>query len=319
MASRSMVFARYVDAARNGRTALWRVLLGIALIGALYMGWAAAVFLFVAFAGDPERFLSGGSADAAGFDRLLRSPLGIACILALFAAIWPGVWCACRLLHRRPLRSVLGADRRISRPALARGAAAGLCAAAVCEIGLIALDGWPERTTLALGVWLAWLPALVILTLVQTSAEELMFRGYLAQALAARFQSAWFWAGMPAIVFTLLHVQPVESGWMLVGVLAAIGAFALVATRLVYATGDLGASMGLHFGYNLFALLVVSNQPALGGAALFAGHLIDARSWTAGTALLAGALGIAQSLLALAALQHRRSPLRIRQVPEIAT
>ena len=39
-----------------------------------------------------------------------------------------------------------------------------------------------------LAAWAAWLPLVLPALLVQTAAEEIAFRGYLMQGLAARFR-----------------------------------------------------------------------------------------------------------------------------------
>ena len=45
-------------------------------------------------------------------------------------------------------------------------------------------------TNLSLGQQLPWLPAALLGMVIQTGTEELIFRGYLQQSLAARFRSA---------------------------------------------------------------------------------------------------------------------------------
>jgi membrane protease YdiL (CAAX protease family) len=114
------------------------------------------------------------------------------------------------------------------------------------------------------------LPLGLLLLFVQTGAEEILFRGYLQQQLAARFAARWVWFGLPAVIFTLLHVNP-EYGTATTLLILGFGIlpFALFAADLAEQTGSLGAPMGLHFANNFMALFVVSYEPDISGMALY--------------------------------------------------
>ena len=61
---------------------------------------------------------------------------------------------------------------------------------------------------------------------VQISAEELAFRGYLMQGLAARFRARAVWWGLPALLFGLMHWNPATFGpnaWLVVLTAGLIG------------------------------------------------------------------------------------------------
>ncbi|WP_212523795.1 CPBP family intramembrane glutamic endopeptidase [Actibacterium sp. MT2.3-13A] len=131
--------------------------------------------------------------------------------------------------------------------------------------------GWliaPPMPNLPLGQWFGWLPLALPLVLLQTTAEELVFRGYLQQQLAARFAARWVWMGLPALIFAALHYNP-QAGMNLWLILAATLGFALIAADLTERTGSLGAAMGLHFANNVFAMLVLSVQGTITGLALY--------------------------------------------------
>lgn len=121
-----------------------------------------------------------------------------------------------------------------------------------------------------LGPWLLTLPVILGAILVQTTAEELYFRGYIQSTLAARFARPVIWMGAPSLFFGLLHWQsgagPVETAQ----VVLITGSFGLCAADLTARTGTLGAAVALHFAYNAL-LLVVSNVAGepFSGLALF--------------------------------------------------
>lgn len=106
------------------------------------------------------------------------------------------------------------------------------------------------------------------LIFIQTASEEILFRGYLQQQLAARFAARWVWMGLPALVFAGLHYSQ-SAGAMLPFVLGSALIFALIASDLVEQTGTLGAAMGIHFGNNLFGLLAVATSDSMTGLSLY--------------------------------------------------
>jgi hypothetical protein len=98
--------------------------------------------------------------------------------------------------------------------------------------------------------------------------------------------------------------------------LLTIGAFAAVATILVYATGNLGAAIGVHLGLNVFGILIVSHSSWLDGAALFVGRPLEDPGWTAAEAAGLVLIGLATLALMLWLLLAGRSPLKLPADPD---
>ena len=295
---------RYLEPARNGRNQVWRILLGAVLVGLVWVVVSGLAALPALLGSDT------------GIDGTPDTPIELAVVLASFIGIWVGVWLALRLVHRRPVSTVLGSAGRMSIPDLLRGFTATFAVAVLAEAATYILDPSLERTAIPVALWLAWLLPLVLFVLIQVSAEELAFRGYLMQSLAARFSSPAVWIGIPTVIFTVLHYDPVATPWMNGSIFVSIAAFALAAVILVVRTGDLGAATGVHLALNVFGLLVVSRYEWLSGAALFQGTPLTAPGWTAADAVIMALLGILMMVLVLAALLHRRSPLRVGNVGE---
>ncbi len=120
----------------------------------------------------------------------------------------------------------------------------------------------------AFGAWLVVLPLSLVAILIQTGAEEILFRGYIQQQLAARFSSRWVWMVLPSVVFGLGHMSAEfgDMAWMVV-VWATL--FGLASADLVARTGGLGASIGLHFLNNAIGILLISQPGPLQGLSLF--------------------------------------------------
>jgi membrane protease YdiL (CAAX protease family) len=305
----SPYFQGYVDAAGEGRNAVWRTVLGWLLILLVwFLVVSLAVFGIGALLGmqhlvEPQRL----------FVRLTSSPIGVVAILISFLPIWPGVWLALRLLHRRSLGTVLGAGQRLSWQDLMRGAAAACIASVPVEAATLAVDPSLQRSVIGIGEWLALVAPLTALILVQTSAEELTFRGYLLQSLAARFRSPLLWGVLPGLLFTLLHWDAAALPWMNAVKLIAIAVFAATATILVYRTGNLGAAMGVHLGMNFFGILIVSHSSRMNSAALFVSRPLEDASWTVGDAAAVGVISLAMFPIVLWLLLSSRSLLAVRK------
>jgi membrane protease YdiL (CAAX protease family) len=105
--------------------------------------------------------------------------------------------------------------------------------------------------------------------LLQTGAEEILFRGYIQQQLAARFRSPILWMILPSALFGVLHWQPDVMGDNAIYVVAAATLFGLLAADLTAKTGSLGAAWGFHFANNVVAILIVSLDGPLSGLALY--------------------------------------------------
>jgi membrane protease YdiL (CAAX protease family) len=246
----------------------------------------------------------------------MGSPAGILTALLSFAGIWLGVWIVMRWIHRERIGPLFGNSRRISRDAFIKGFVAVAITSLVSEVLLYLLRPEISRGSISIGSWLLFLVPIVILTFVQTSSEELLFRGYLPRGLAKLFRSPIIWGAIPLIMFTSLHWSPTTSPAMNFAGLSAIGAFAIVLMILVYATGNLGAAFGAHLGNNLFGFLLISHQESYNAFALFTAAPLEGPGWGSTDALLITAIGIIASALTLLLLVHPRSFLRVR--PDVA-
>jgi membrane protease YdiL (CAAX protease family) len=244
---RSAQFEAFVAPAR-ARPALWRLALGTAFAAAFWLTAVAALLPLAARLGP-----AGG-----------RVPVVL--YLASFAALIAGLAVAARLLQRRRLASLIGpAGLRPRRFALGAAVVAGV--GAVAALPLLALAP-PVRQT-GLGTWAAWLPLALPALLVQTAAEELAFRGYLMQGLAARFRSPLAWWAAPAVLFGLLHWNPAQFGgdaWLVAAAAAAVG---LILGDVTARTGDLSLAMGMHFANNAVAVLVLAPPSPLAALSLY--------------------------------------------------
>ncbi|MBL8577632.1 MAG: CPBP family intramembrane metalloprotease [Mesorhizobium sp.] len=306
----SSAFERY-RRSPNDKTTLFRLILGVIIIVVLWFGTTMAVI----FAGSYGLLLQGQDDSSGGSDpiqRFLGSSSGIFATLVTFAGIWIGVWIAMRLLHKEKLPRLFGVSARISRSGFAKGFAAVAITSLLTEIAYLSVMPGIARGPIAIGTWaLIFLP-LAFFAFIQTSAEELLFRGYLQRGLAYLYRSPLVWGVLPTLIFTSLHWNPSSPLGMNIGVVIAIGAFSALLALLVYATGNLGAAMGAHLGNNLTGFALISHDQTLGGLALFQAPPLDSLAWTAGETALVAGISVFSIALTWLLLLHPRSPLRVR-------
>jgi len=243
---------------------IWRLLLGVLLIVFVYLSWS---LLTVAIA-------LGVAVRDSGFFGVMpflqdlqagTSPGSVAVLLLTFGGMALGPVLAAAALHFRGPGTLLGPWEDWWRGFVTALAVVLLVFGVLTAVSAAFIAPVPNMEP---GRWLLWMVLAVPLLFVQIAAEELLFRGYLMQQLAARFAARWIWFTLPALLFGLLHWDP-EAGRNLPLVLLSAFAFGLVAADLTERTGSLGAAMGFHFGNNFIALLVVSVKGTITGLALY--------------------------------------------------
>lgn len=289
-AARNRPFAEFLRPARRGGRALWRLLFGV-----------VALVLFLTFS---VVLIARSGIAQGGFS----SPAFLYAALLSIAAAWPAMALIMPALHGRRIWTLLGPNARD----VWRGMRAGVLAvlASVVALTFIAImDGsihdltfQPPRPDWA---WLALIA--VILIALQASAEELVFRGYLQQQLAARCRSFWVWAVAPSLLFGFLHYAPEGDAPADIADAAAYFVastqFGLLAAYLTWRTGNLGAAIGLHVANNVLAILVVDSVgDELGVLALYNAPLPAPTDLVIGEAIFVAVL--------LFLFEWRRSPIR---------
>lgn len=243
----------------RARSQLWRVFVGFVLI-------AVVVFLLNSALHAVMRSAAPGYWDAAALAG--NKPGALLILLGSFVFLILGTMAAARLMHDRPPLGLVGplpiALRQFWR-VLRLLLVLGLVAMVLPPYGV----GQTMQVNLPFGTWVALLPLSLTVILIQTSAEEILFRGYLQQALAARFRSPLVWAVTPAALFALGHYTPTEAGDNAVIVALWAGIFGVLMADLTARAGTLGPAIAVHLFNNLTALLLFAVPGNLTGLALY--------------------------------------------------
>ncbi|SLN19356.1 CAAX amino terminal protease self-immunity [Roseovarius albus] len=195
------------------------------------------------------------------------SPGGALLTLYSFLIIFGALWMTARLVHDRALHTLFGPIRLLW--AQFKYALWPLIALSLIILILPSPDGMEPEKNLPTRLWMAYLIPGLLGVLIQTSAEEALFRGYLQSQLAARFNQPLIWLGLPSILFGLVHYDPSLKGsqaWLIVGWASAFG---LAAADLTARAGSLGPAIALHFINNVGAILIAAPFGWLDGLALY--------------------------------------------------
>lgn len=284
-------FESYVAPAR-ARCGVWRLILGLTVAAVIYALWSTGLLSAYWWIASTDKSV-GLMRDVAA----ASSPMHTYILLATFVGMALGPMIVVRFLHKRGVGSLFGRAAVVLRDfTIAAGLVAAVYAVAI-GLWFWQFDAVPNLDP---KLWLMLLPLSLIGIAIQTGAEELVFRGYLQQQLAARFRSPLIWMLIPSLMFGFAHYDPVTSGGNLWVIVAATTLFGLVAADLTAKTGSIGAAWGFHFANNVAALLFVAVKGTIPGLALFT------TPYGAGDPVMAGLTLIDMGVLALSWLLVRR-------------
>jgi uncharacterized protein len=255
-----LAYDAYVAPARL-RPQVWRLILGVCVVLAIYLGWMALMGLAL-WAGMGLDNLERALAQVG----LGRSPWSLVALLFTFVGMALGTFAAVRLVHKRAIATLFGPRDLMIRDFVMGAGVLFAFSVPSAALMFLLVDVTPG---LNFGTWLLFVPLILLGLLIQTGAEELVFRAYLQQQLAARFLSRWVWMVLPSILFGLVHYAPAEMGPSTWGIVLATGFFGLLLADLTARSGSIGMAWGLHFANNVMAMLFFTTGEALDGVALF--------------------------------------------------
>lgn len=311
----SSKFMSYVDMARTGRQGNLRLLFGTVATIAAYVIFTFAVFFLINFVISFLEAFSGGSKALEGnnsedaFNAFLQTPLGALTMIASLSGLGMGVALSLRFIHKRNFKSVLGSQGKIDWSDFRKAFLAFVGVYVVSVLALAPFDSGFRLTEASLLVWVGYAIPAIGLIFLQTASEELFFRGYLVQGLAAKFANPAVWVLLPTLLFAAGHYGLEVGISVTIAYLLTIALMGLSFTWLLIRTGNLGASIGAHFGNNIVALLLFSNTRDYNSLSLTVGQNIEDMaddSWKIALVFVPTVLAF---LASLALLSWRRSPL----------
>jgi membrane protease YdiL (CAAX protease family) len=207
-----------------------------------------------------------------------------------FFGIWLGLWLTLRFIHQRKFRTLITPATKISWKRIAQGFVVWVALLLVFQLVEVIL--FPGRVVFTFDParWLFFLPFVLILTPLQTSAEELLFRGYWLQGTGRLVQNIILLSIINGILFGLPHMLNPEVVENPGSTLILFLNYLLIGAIFAYYTlrdRRLELVLGAHAANNLYsALLVNYTDSALPTPAIFTNTVLDANLGLVGTIIV---------------------------------
>ncbi|WP_299555581.1 CPBP family intramembrane glutamic endopeptidase [uncultured Tateyamaria sp.] len=254
--------ARFIAPALD-RAQLWRLTLGLVLVAGFFLVLSQLVFGTILSLLEPETartlLRDARTGQTAGGMLLLLFQLGLLAVASGMVVI---------MVHKRRPSTLIGPFG----PAV-RHFGAVLFMMVLLTVALWVLPpydvGAPLDLNMPVGRWLFLLPFALVAVLVQVGAEEVLFRGYLQQQLAARFRSPLIWMVAPAVLFGAGHYLPESAGSNALTIALWATLFGLLMADLTARSGTLGPAIALHFSNNISAMVLTATPDEMSGLALY--------------------------------------------------
>ncbi len=257
----------FLEVAREGKNSFWHYALSLLFIlGAwVFLGSGiAAIFLFLEWSLHP--------AMPAALDD--STPLVFSGFMLSFLPWMLATMLAVRFIHQRPIRTLITAFERPRLGRIAQGFVYWLLLIALVSL----LEAWlyPGRYRFSFSPewWRYLLPALILIP-IQTSTEEIFFRGYLLQALGLKIRNLPLLILLSGLFFALPHLSNPEVSQNFWLVMSSYFITGVLASGITLRDHGLELALGMHAANNLFALLANYPNSAINIPAIFAIRELD--------------------------------------------
>ncbi|MGB7981332.1 MAG: CPBP family intramembrane glutamic endopeptidase [Candidatus Nanopelagicales bacterium] len=233
----------YLQWAGRGRSSVWRYLAGTMVV---VLAWSVGTVLVQVLAA------------ATGLDEDARPGPSLAYLTGTFALGALAVPLVVRCVHRRPAWSVGVAQW--PGPVRDVGSGIGIALISLLLADALATVGHPLRYVgMDWGRWWSVAVIAVVGFAVQVGFEELMFRGYLTQAVRRLTSKPLLVVGAPSLLFAGIHWGNLDrygrNPLQLIPYLLMGATLGWAAWR----SGSLWLPFGIHWANNTYAVLLVGN------------------------------------------------------------
>ncbi|MCI0503336.1 CPBP family intramembrane metalloprotease [Candidatus Micrarchaeota archaeon] len=254
----------FIDLAARGKGGFLRYALSLALVLFMWLAVGSVPLALVVLINRGMPFEWQGEpavpGPLSGIDPVLTFYVPVA---FSFIALAAGLFASVRYIHGRPLLSLITPAAGINYGRVLTGFLIFLAFNVVGNVVSYLIE--PSSFALSLEPWrlLVFAPIYLLLTAIQTTTEEMLFRGYLLQGLGRAVGRPAFAAFLSSILFMLVHLGNPE---MSNGFLLAAAYYFCVGLWLSLVTVRDGTSelaIGAHAANNMFILIVNYKSSAL--------------------------------------------------------
>jgi uncharacterized protein len=255
----------FLELARQGKNQWWRYLIGILSILAC---WLVSNVIVVAIAfvyWMATTNLSSAADDAVTFAVWLQKPDTIVYIFLNLTFILPlfSIFIFTRLLHQRPVGTLISAQRSLNWKRIFTGFWVWGLLSALMQIPLFLMNHQAYQITFEPLNWFVLVVVALILTPLQTSAEEFFFRSYLLQGMGLLVKNRLALSVLNGILFAIPHLSNPEMARD--PALAALN-YLSMGIFLAYITlrdQSLDLALGTHAANNLYIFLFVNTTDSV--------------------------------------------------------
>lgn len=248
---------KFIALAQTGKNHWWRYLLGILfiLISWQLIGAIPSIILVALLQNkqSPETQVNLQSVQVEGFEQLL-SYLAVNFSFVCFII---SLYITIRFIHQRPFITLITPKNTVNWYRILQGIGVWVFLLTLFSIiDYYFISKGYYKLTFDLEKFLIFLPMALILTSIQSSVEELFFRGYLMQGIGLKTRSPTLLILLTSFLFMLFHLlnPEVKAGFLLLA-----SYYFLLAVFLAFITvkdNSLELAIGIHIGNNLFNVLL---------------------------------------------------------------
>jgi uncharacterized protein len=265
----------YLELASRGKNEAWRSILAVfsMLFAWQVLGAIPSAMLLVWMAFHGQLSISNPGGNLPGAD----TPAGFVALMLASVFFLGGITFSIRFIHGRPLRSLVTPARSLDWGRLFQGF--GVWFGLTALMSLVEALVYPGRYALTLNLsrFLPFLFLALIFIPIQTTTEELFFRGYVLQQVGLHWKNIWVLSAISGLLFGLPHLLNPEASinYPLLGFYYIAFGFSLAFITL--RDGRLELALGAHAANNLFSVIIANYTiTVLPSPSIFTINVLDA-------------------------------------------
>jgi len=191
----------------------------------------------------------------------MSSNVGLFMLLLMFVAAFFAFWVAVKYLHKKKFTSLISADNRIDLKRLWFGFIVWLMLMAAGELVLYFLNPEVYIFTFKAETVIGLIAISVFILPIQTSFEELFFRGYLLQGFYNLIANKWIVVILTSLLFMLVHGTNPEIEQFGFGIMMSYYFLAGLLLGVVTMLDDrLELALGMHAAMNMYGAIFVGYE-----------------------------------------------------------
>jgi uncharacterized protein len=254
----------YLSIARQGKNHWWRYVLGIflSLFSWVIVGGVVSATMAFFFIGDMEKenfmtFVKSQSIEAFVVNNIL------------FVFWFWGTVLAVRGIHSRSAWGLVSAEQRLNWWRFSYGFAVWFIISMIPSFIALWMSPGEYKFDFDINKWPFFFAIMMILTPIQTSAEEIFFRGYLLQGMGLITRQPLFLIFSNGLLFMLPHLANPELANGFVWVALDYFSIGVFLASITLQDNRLELALGVHAANNITHIFFTTTDSALGTPALW--------------------------------------------------